>query len=163
MMGIVRAADGWLGINCLTGQHWLDVCAMVGLPEYGEHQIAIMLGGPERDEFFAKAQPWLATNGGRYRRAEPGDANSGGPGQRRGLHPGLSAIWRARDSSWARGDDWSFRGRARRSVVQDTGSPSATRASLGATPRALRDAIWRRAGARARSLACRSRTSRFLT
>jgi len=61
MLGIVRAADGWVGINCLTGQHWLDVCAMVGLPEFGEHQIAIMLGGPERDEFFAKAQPWLDT------------------------------------------------------------------------------------------------------
>ena len=60
MLGVVRAADGWVGINCLTGQHWLDVCAMLGLPEYGEHQIAIMMGGPERDEFFAKARPWLA-------------------------------------------------------------------------------------------------------
>ena len=60
MMGIVRAADGWIGINCLTGQHWLDVCAMLGLPEYGEHQVAIMLGGPERGEFFAKAEPWLS-------------------------------------------------------------------------------------------------------
>ena len=60
MMGIVRAADGWIGINCLTGQHWLDVCAMLGLPEFGEHQIAIMLGGPERSEFFVQAQPWLA-------------------------------------------------------------------------------------------------------
>ncbi|MGV0790712.1 CaiB/BaiF CoA transferase family protein [Mycolicibacterium sp. XJ1819] len=59
MLGIVRAADGWIGINCLTGQHWLDVCAMMGLGEFGEHQLAIMLGGPERDEFFAKAQPWL--------------------------------------------------------------------------------------------------------
>jgi crotonobetainyl-CoA:carnitine CoA-transferase CaiB-like acyl-CoA transferase len=60
MMGIVRAADGWLGINCLTGQHWLDACAMFGLPAYGEQQIAIMLGGPERAEFFEKAQPWLS-------------------------------------------------------------------------------------------------------
>jgi crotonobetainyl-CoA:carnitine CoA-transferase CaiB-like acyl-CoA transferase len=60
MIGIVRAADGWIGINCLTGQHWLDVCAMLGLPEFGEHQIAIMLGGPERSEFFVQAQPWLA-------------------------------------------------------------------------------------------------------
>ncbi len=25
MLGIVRASDGWIGINCLTGQHWLDV------------------------------------------------------------------------------------------------------------------------------------------
>jgi crotonobetainyl-CoA:carnitine CoA-transferase CaiB-like acyl-CoA transferase len=60
MLGVVRAADGWVGINCLTGQHWLDVCALLGLPEYGEHQIAIMLGGPERAEFFAKAEPLLA-------------------------------------------------------------------------------------------------------
>jgi crotonobetainyl-CoA:carnitine CoA-transferase CaiB-like acyl-CoA transferase len=60
VMGIVRAADGWLGINCLTGQHWLDVCAMLGLPEYGEHQIAVMLGGPERAEFYEKAQSWLS-------------------------------------------------------------------------------------------------------
>lgn len=60
MLGIVRAADGWLGINCLTGQHWLDVCAMVGLPEYGELQFAVMAGGPERAEFFAKAGRWLA-------------------------------------------------------------------------------------------------------
>jgi crotonobetainyl-CoA:carnitine CoA-transferase CaiB-like acyl-CoA transferase len=60
MMGIVHAADGWIGINCLTGQHWLDVCAMLGLPEYEEQQFAIMLGGPERAEFFAKAQPWLS-------------------------------------------------------------------------------------------------------
>ena len=59
MLGIVRARDGWIGINCLTGQHWLDVCAMLGLPEFGEHQLAIMRGGPQRDEFFAKAQPWL--------------------------------------------------------------------------------------------------------
>jgi crotonobetainyl-CoA:carnitine CoA-transferase CaiB-like acyl-CoA transferase len=58
MMGIVRAADGW--INCLTRQHWLDACAMLGLPEYGQHQIAIMLGGPERAEFYQKAEPWLS-------------------------------------------------------------------------------------------------------
>mgnify|MGYP006055006281 FL=1 len=38
MLGIVRASDGWIGINCLTGQHWLDVCAMIGLPEFGERQ-----------------------------------------------------------------------------------------------------------------------------
>jgi crotonobetainyl-CoA:carnitine CoA-transferase CaiB-like acyl-CoA transferase len=62
MMGIVRAADGWLGINCLTGQHWLDACAMLGLSEYGEQQIEIMLGGPERAEFYEKAEPWLSAH-----------------------------------------------------------------------------------------------------
>ena len=60
MLGVVRAADGWVGINCLTGQHWLDVCAMLGLPEFGEHQVSIMMGGPERAEFFGKAEPLLA-------------------------------------------------------------------------------------------------------
>ena len=60
MLGVVRAGDGWVGINCLTGQHWLDVCAMLGLPEFGEQQFAIMMGGPERAEFFAAAQPWLS-------------------------------------------------------------------------------------------------------
>ncbi|MFQ2842114.1 CaiB/BaiF CoA transferase family protein [Mycobacterium paragordonae] len=60
MLGVVAAADGWVGINCLTGQHWLDVCAMLGLTEYAEHQIAIMLGGPERAAFFAEAEPLLA-------------------------------------------------------------------------------------------------------
>jgi crotonobetainyl-CoA:carnitine CoA-transferase CaiB-like acyl-CoA transferase len=60
MLGVVRAADGWVGINCLTGQHWLDVCAMLGLPEFGEQQIPIMLGGPERTEFYSRAEPLLA-------------------------------------------------------------------------------------------------------
>jgi crotonobetainyl-CoA:carnitine CoA-transferase CaiB-like acyl-CoA transferase len=60
MLGVVRAGDGWVGINCLTGQHWIDVCAMLGLPEFGEQQYAIMMGGPERAEFFAAAQPWLS-------------------------------------------------------------------------------------------------------
>jgi crotonobetainyl-CoA:carnitine CoA-transferase CaiB-like acyl-CoA transferase len=32
---------------------------MLGLAEYGEHQIAVMLGGPERAEFYEKAQLWL--------------------------------------------------------------------------------------------------------
>jgi len=60
ILGIVEAADGRIGINCLTGQHWIDVCALLGLPEFGQHQIAVMMGAPERDEFFAKAKPWLA-------------------------------------------------------------------------------------------------------
>jgi crotonobetainyl-CoA:carnitine CoA-transferase CaiB-like acyl-CoA transferase len=60
MLGVVRAADGWVGINCLTGQHWLDVCAMLGLSEFGEQQIAVMLGGPERTEFYSRAEPLLA-------------------------------------------------------------------------------------------------------
>jgi crotonobetainyl-CoA:carnitine CoA-transferase CaiB-like acyl-CoA transferase len=59
MLGVVRVSDGYVGINCLTGQHWLDVCAMVGLPNFGEHQIAVMQGEPVRAEFYAEAQHWL--------------------------------------------------------------------------------------------------------
>ena len=111
MMGIVRAADGWIGINCLTGQHWLDVCAMLGLPEYGEHQIAIMLGGPERAEFFEKAQPWLSERTvDEIVELEPGDAHSGRPRQRRRDRVGLPAVPRSRILRPRRGgDDWSFR------------------------------------------------------
>ncbi len=97
MMGIVRAADGWIGINCLTGQHWLDVCAMLGLPEYGEQQIAIMLGGPERARVLREV-PAVAcgANRGRDRRIEPSDAHSRGACQRRRNRPGLSAVPRTR-------------------------------------------------------------------
>ncbi len=97
MLGVVRAADGWVGINCLTGQHWLDVCAMLGLPEYGEQQIAVMMGGPERDEFFAKAEP-LARRPDRRRDrgTRPGAAHPDLPGQRRRHGAGLSAVRAAR-------------------------------------------------------------------
>ena len=93
VLGVVRAADGWLGINCLTGQHWLDVCAMLGLAEYGEHQIAVMLGGPERAEFYERARPWLSgANSRRDRGTQPGTAHSGYSRQRRCDRAGLPAI-----------------------------------------------------------------------
>lgn len=31
---IMRASDGWVGLNCLTGQQWQDACALLGVPEY---------------------------------------------------------------------------------------------------------------------------------
>jgi len=57
--GIVRCRDGWVGINCLTGQHWQDVCAMVGADEFAGRQTEIGWGGPELDRFYATLQPWL--------------------------------------------------------------------------------------------------------
>ena len=110
MMGIVRAADGWIGINCLTGQHWLDVCAMLGLPEYGEHQIAIMLGGPERAEFFEKAQPWLSERTvaeivelSQAMRIPAAPVNDGATVMRQ------PAVPRSRVLREGGGDGWSFR------------------------------------------------------
>jgi crotonobetainyl-CoA:carnitine CoA-transferase CaiB-like acyl-CoA transferase len=57
--GIRRCRDGWVGINALTGQHFLDACAMLGVEEYGPRQQELSKGGPLLDEFFARIQPWL--------------------------------------------------------------------------------------------------------
>lgn len=57
--GIVRCRDGWVGINCLTGQHWQDVCAMVGADEFAGRQTELGWGGPELERFYATLQPWL--------------------------------------------------------------------------------------------------------
>jgi len=57
--GIQRCRDGWVGINALTGQHFLDACTMLGVEEFGERQQELAAGGPLLDEFFARIQPWL--------------------------------------------------------------------------------------------------------
>ncbi|MBM3671813.1 MAG: CoA transferase [Actinobacteria bacterium] len=57
--GIVRCKDGWVGINCLTGQQFADACVMLGVDEYGTRQLELSPGGPPLDEFFARIQPWL--------------------------------------------------------------------------------------------------------
>ena len=110
MLGVVRAADGWVGINCLTGQHWLDVCAMLGLPEFGEQQFAIMMGGPERAEFYAAAAAVAGrANRRRHRRTQSGTAHSGGSGQRRRRRAGHVRSTPSGGSSSRRREDWSFR------------------------------------------------------
>jgi crotonobetainyl-CoA:carnitine CoA-transferase CaiB-like acyl-CoA transferase len=57
--GIQRCRDGWVGINALTGQHFLDACTMLGVEEFGDRQQELAAGGPLLDEFFARVQPWL--------------------------------------------------------------------------------------------------------
>lgn len=57
--GIVRCADGWVGINALTGQHFQDICAMLDVPEFAGRQTELSWGGEPLAEFFAKIQPWL--------------------------------------------------------------------------------------------------------
>jgi len=56
--GIVPCADGHVGINCLTGQHWLDLCALLELPEWGERQREVVEDTAYAD-FLAAARPWL--------------------------------------------------------------------------------------------------------
>lgn len=57
--GMVRASDGWVGLNALTGQHWQDICDMVGATEWKGRQRDLAWGGPELDAFYARLQTWL--------------------------------------------------------------------------------------------------------
>ena len=57
--GIVRCADGYVGINALTGQHFQDICAMLDAEDYAGRQTELSWGGDLLADFFAKVQPWL--------------------------------------------------------------------------------------------------------
>ena len=57
--GIRRCRDGWVGINALTGQHFLDACVMLGVEELGPRPAGDRGRRPALDEFFARVQPWL--------------------------------------------------------------------------------------------------------
>lgn len=59
MPGIVRGADGWVGINTLTGQHFQDVCAMLDVAEYADRQTELSWAGEAHDQFMVAIQPWL--------------------------------------------------------------------------------------------------------
>ena len=60
--GIVPCADGHVGINCLTGQHWLDLCALLGLPQWEARQREVVEDTAYAD-LLADARPWLDARG----------------------------------------------------------------------------------------------------
>ena len=96
MLGVVRAADGWVGINCLTGQHWLDVCAMLGLS--GVRRAAVRdHDGRSRACRVLRGGAAVAgrANRHRHRRTQSGTAHSGGAGRRRPWRAGQSAVRQA--------------------------------------------------------------------
>jgi len=57
--GIRPCRDGWIGINALTGQHFVDACALLGVADFATRQQEIAGGGAPLEEFFARIQPWL--------------------------------------------------------------------------------------------------------
>ncbi len=57
--GIQRCRDGWVGINALTGQHFLDACTMLEVEEFGPRQQELAAGGPLLEAFFSRVRPWL--------------------------------------------------------------------------------------------------------
>ncbi|MFN8626174.1 MAG: CoA transferase [Candidatus Binatia bacterium] len=57
--GVVRCKDGLVSVNALTGQHFIDCCHLLGVPEYSSKQLEIAYGGTEFDAFFRDIAPWL--------------------------------------------------------------------------------------------------------
>ena len=57
--GIVPCRDGWVGVNCLTGQHWLDMCALLEIPDWSKRQRPVIEPGDAYERFLADARPWL--------------------------------------------------------------------------------------------------------
>ncbi len=60
LLGVKPCADGWVGINVLTGQQWRDVCLLVDAEEYADKQDELRTGGPDRVDFEARVDAWLA-------------------------------------------------------------------------------------------------------
>ena len=58
---VERAADGWVCFSLVTGQQWLDFCALIERPDLGaDPALGNMLGRwPRRDEVYAAMDPWL--------------------------------------------------------------------------------------------------------
>lgn len=57
--GVVRCKNGLVSINALTGQHFIDCCHLLGVPQYIPKQMEITYGGPDFDAFFRDIEPWL--------------------------------------------------------------------------------------------------------
>lgn len=57
--GIVPCGDGWVGINCLTGQHWLDLCALLEVPDWEKRQRDVIEQDAAYQGFVEAARSWL--------------------------------------------------------------------------------------------------------
>ncbi|MBT4512576.1 MAG: CoA transferase, partial [Chloroflexi bacterium] len=58
--GVMKCADGLVGINLLTARHFEDFCNLVGIPQHIPNQIALQLAGPLLDAFHRDVQPWVS-------------------------------------------------------------------------------------------------------
>ena len=56
---IMQASDGWVGLNCLTGQQWHDACALLGISEYAERRDEIRADRALLEVVRARVQPWF--------------------------------------------------------------------------------------------------------
>lgn len=58
--GIRPCRDGWVGINILTGQHWVDACTLMGLDDFSDKQQELMRGEGDIPEFERRLLSWLS-------------------------------------------------------------------------------------------------------
>jgi crotonobetainyl-CoA:carnitine CoA-transferase CaiB-like acyl-CoA transferase len=58
--GLRRCRNGWIAVNCLTGQHWQDMCAVLDLMEYAESYTQMRFDGARLAEFYERIDPWFA-------------------------------------------------------------------------------------------------------
>lgn len=59
---IEPTADGYVGVNVLTGQHWLDLCAMIGAPDLADDRDLMLMARRlhRADDVYGHLRPWLA-------------------------------------------------------------------------------------------------------
>ena len=59
--GVRPCQDGWVGINILTGQQWIDACLLMDLAEFAPLQQEMTLGVGDVDGFERRLLAWLAS------------------------------------------------------------------------------------------------------
>jgi crotonobetainyl-CoA:carnitine CoA-transferase CaiB-like acyl-CoA transferase len=57
--GALQVADGWVGLNALTAQSWVDICTLLEVPEFSEKQKEIQSDPAFQARFFVAIQGWL--------------------------------------------------------------------------------------------------------
>ncbi|GAA1870058.1 CoA transferase [Asanoa iriomotensis] len=58
--GPMPCADGMVAVNCLTGQHWHDLCTLLGVPEYADRYVEMRYDRGDMAAFYAAVRPWFA-------------------------------------------------------------------------------------------------------
>ena len=62
--GVVACADGWVGVNALTGQQWQDICVLFETPDFDGRQVELLGDEDAYRAFLTAAEPWLSTRSG---------------------------------------------------------------------------------------------------
>lgn len=57
--GALRASDGWVGLNALTAQTWVDICTLLEAPEFIDKQKEIQSEPAWQEKFFGSIRGWL--------------------------------------------------------------------------------------------------------